>query len=53
MNKKQKRANKKHKISVERVKRKTREAIATSKTARRAAPARKKKVGETEEVVAA
>jgi hypothetical protein len=52
MNKKQKRVNKKHKTSVERVKRKLREATAGSKTARRAVPVRKKKTAETEAVAA-
>ncbi len=52
MNKKQKQVNKKHKRSVERVKRKIREATAGSKNARRAVPVRKKKAVEAEAVPA-
>jgi hypothetical protein len=53
MNKKQKRVNKKHKRSVERVKRKARASIANAKTVRRTAPPRKKKTAEAPEASAA
>jgi hypothetical protein len=52
MNKKQKQVNKKHKRSVERVKRKLRAATAGSKNARRAVPVRKKKTAEAEALAA-
>jgi hypothetical protein len=52
MNKKAKRVQKKHKRAVERVKRKTKEAMASSKSPRRA-PVRKKKADEPTETVAA
>ena len=52
MNKKAKVVRKKHKRAVERVKRKTREAVANSKSPRRA-PVRKKKSETAEETAAA